>query len=296
MQFDRRHLDTLAAILRLGSFEAAARALGLTQSAVSQRLRALEEQIGTVLVQRETPCRGTEAGRRLAAHAETVALLERDVTTALGAARPDLARVRIAVNADSLASWFLAALEPVEGMLFDLVVDDESHAVDWLRRGEVMAAVCEHAAPVQGCDAHPLGVMRYLAVASPAYIDRWGLTGCPAPALARAPMLRFDARDDLQHRWLSRYVAQDLDPPSHALPSTQGFVEAALRGIGWGLNPDSLLRPHLERGDLVELKPDTPMDVTLTWQVSRMLAPSLDPLTRAVRRAARTVMRPGAPC
>ena len=69
-------LAALAAVVREGSFERAARKLHVTPSAVSQRIKQLEERTGQVLVQRGTPCTGTEAGRRLCLHLEQVALLE----------------------------------------------------------------------------------------------------------------------------------------------------------------------------------------------------------------------------
>lgn len=296
MQFDRGQLAALAAILRLGSFEAAAGSLGITQSAVSQRLKALEEQLGTVLVLRESPARGTEAGRRLAAHAEAVGLMEAQAARDLGATGDDAApaRLRIAVNADSLSTWFLSALEAVDGVRFDIVIDDQAHSDRWLRRGEVVAAVTDRASPVQGCDVVPLGALRYVATASPEFKARWFAQGVTPEALARAPMLRFDHKDDLQAAWIAAHVGADIpDPASHSLPSSQGFVEAARRGIGWGMNPLPLVARMLRRGRLVPLKENATLDTPLYWQSSRMLAPVLAPLTAAVKRSAKEVLVSG---
>ena len=237
MQFDSRHLAALSAILRLGSFESAAGALGITQSAVSQRLKALEEQVGTVLVLRESPCRGTGAGRRLAAHAEAVALLEAQTSTDLGRdgdAETGAARLRIAVNADSLATWLLGGLSRVSDLLFDIVLDDESRSAEWLRRGEVLAAVCEQSRPVQGCDVHPLGTLRYIATASPDFVDRWFSDGVNAETLARAPMLQFNAKDSLQSQWLDAQFGARADPaqPRHALVAGLRRSCPARHGLG----------------------------------------------------------------
>ena len=296
MQFDSRQLAALSAILRLGSFESAAGALGITQSAVSQRLKALEEQVGTVLVLRESPCRGTDAGRRLAAHAETVALLEAQTGAELGlgdGAGLSSARLRIAVNADSLATWLLGGLSKVEGVLYDLVVDDESHSGEWLRRGEVLAAVSEQSRPVQGCDVHPLGRLRYIATASPEFVERWFPDGVSAKALARAPMLQFDAKDGLQAEWLAAHFGTRITPPSHGMPSTQAFVEAARRGMGWGLNPEPMVRRMIRRGVLVALGDDdaATLDKPLYWQVSRMMAPVMAPVTEAIKKRALSALQ-----
>ncbi|NDW44798.1 LysR family transcriptional regulator ArgP [Ruegeria sp. PrR005] len=293
MQFDPQHLAALAAILRLGSFEGAASALSVTPSAVSQRIRALEERVGLPLIHRGTPCTGTAAGLRLARHAEDVGLLEAQVSRDLAldqGAGP--VRVRIAVNADSLATWFLAAMTGVEDVLFDLVIDDQDHSADWLRRGEVAAAITANDKPVPGCDAHPLGALRYIATASPAFMQRWFAGGVTAEALERAPCLTFNAKDRLQQRWIEVQTGARLSPPCHYLPSSQGFVDAASAGMGWGMNPRALVRGQLDRGDLVPLIPHRPLDVPLTWQVSRVLTPALAPLTRAVRRAAALGLNP----
>lgn len=296
MHFDPAHLSALSAVLHLGSFDAAAASLGVTPSAVSQRIRALEERVGTPLVHRAAPCTGTEAGLRIAKHAEDVAMLEhhlsRDLSLEVSSAP---ARIKIAVNADSLAQWFVAAMAEVEGILFDLEVDDQDHQIEWLRRGAVSAAITSEARPVAGCDVFPLGRLEYVATTCPAYIARWFPDGLTPEAFARAPCLIFNAKDKLQHRWLDTHVAKGIMPPAHFLPSTQGFLDAAMAGLGWGMNPELLARPALEAGTMVELIPGSRLDTPLYWQVSRIMAPALRPLTQAVRRAAARSLLPMKP-
>ncbi len=290
MKFDPNQLSALAAVLRLGSFEAAAQSLNVTPSAVSQRLKALEERVGTVLVKRAQPCTGTEAGLRLAKHAEDVSLLEglvaRELSLDMGAQQPP-PHLRVAVNADSLATWFIAAMAETCDILFDLVIDDQDHSADWLRRGEVSAAVTAHDKPISGCNAHALGAIRYQASASPGFMRKWFPNGVSGTALSRAPCLTFNAKDALQRRWLDRHFGSDITPPAHFIPSTQGFADAATAGLGWGMNPVALIDPALCSGSLVPLLPDSALDVALCWQVSRVMAPALAPLTRAVLGSAK---------
>ncbi|CAM3939675.1 LysR family transcriptional regulator ArgP [Phaeobacter inhibens] len=293
MKFDPNHLAALSAVLRLGSFEAAAQALLVTPSAISQRIKALEDRIGSSLVQRGSPCLGTEAGLRIAKHAEDVALLEAAVSEDLRLERArGASRLRVAINADSLATWFVPVMAACDGLLFDLVIDDQDHSADWLRRGEVSAAVTAHAKPVTGCDAHPLGALRYIATASPRFRERWFANGVTQEAATRAPCLIFNAKDQLQGRWLSAHVGSGIAPPAHFLPSSQAFVDAALAGVGWGMNPEQLAAPYLTAEQLCPLIPDTPLDVPLTWQVSRVLAPALADVTRAVLISARRHLTP----
>lgn len=288
MQLDRNQLAALSAVLRLGSFEAAAHGLSVTPSAISQRIKALEERTGTTLVHRSSPCSGTKAGLRLAKHAEDIGLLEAQMARDLSLEQPGgPARLRLAVNADSLATWFIDAMAACDDVLFDLVLDDQDHSAEWLKRGEVAAAVTAHDQPVPGCDAHPLGVLHYMATASPAYMARWFADGISPQAAAKAPCLVFNAKDALQRRWLDRHVAPRLSPPAHFMGSSQAFVDAAVAGIGWGMNPAQLVQPHLDAGRLVPLLPDTALPVPLTWQVSRIMAPALAPVTDAVLKSAR---------
>jgi LysR family transcriptional regulator (chromosome initiation inhibitor) len=289
---DYTHLATLAAVHRRGSFDLAAAALSVTPSAVSQRIKALEERIGTVLIRRGQPCLATEAGLRLIRHLEDVALMEAALAQDLPLTGAPLPTLRIAVNADSLATWVLPALAHLPDVLFDLVIDDQDHSQDWLRRGEVAAAITGHPGPLQGCDTIPLGALRYRATASPAYLSHWMPDGATRDALAHAPALTYSDKDRLQRDWITAQTGARIMPPTHLIGSSHGFVEAALLGLGWGMNPEVLVADHLHSGALCEVLPDSPLDVALFWQVTRLSGKALAPLTAAIRQAATRVLIP----
>lgn len=282
---DRAALAAFSAVLRAGSFEAAAGQLGITQSAVSQRIRTLEEALGSALIRRSRPCTPTEAGRRLLAHAEAVGLLERDLLRDLGRPAPD-APLRIAVTADSLATWVVAALAGVEGLLFDLVIDDQDHSADLLRTGEVAGAITASSRPVPGCDALPLGQLRYIGFAAPTFVARHFAQGVTPAALASAPALTFNRKDRLQRAWAEAATGARLTLPTHYVASTHGITQAGLAGLGWGVNPEALIAPLVAEGRLVDLDPAVRIDTALYWQVPRHIAPALAEVTRALRAAA----------
>lgn len=291
-------LRTVATVVREGSFERAARALHVTPSAVSQRVRQMEDRLGTVLVVRGQPCTATEAGAHLCRHADTVALLEADLRRQLPAPAAthatrvvpvQRATIRVAVNADSLGTWFvqaLAAFATHDDALLDVSIADQDQTSTALARGHVMAAVTAQAKPVQGCRSRRLGALRYAATASPAFVERWFASGVQADSLARAPSLVFDHHDRLQDTWVRRQVRRDVALPAHRLPSTHAFVHAALAGAGWGLNPLPLVQGLLDEGRLVELLPGRTLDVPLYWQVARLPLPALEALTHAVQHTA----------
>ncbi|ACM04429.1 LysR family transcriptional regulator ArgP [Cereibacter sphaeroides] len=297
---DYPSLAALAAVLREGGFERAAAVLGVTPSAVSQRIRALEERMGATLVVRSQPPVPTEAGARLSAHMERVRLLEGELAAdlpLLAGAEEGPATLRVAVTADSLGSWFLPAaarFSAATGTLLDLVLDGEDHTAARLRNGEVLAAVTADPAPVSGCRTRPLGALRYLATASPAFLARHFPQGVDAAALARAPVLRFDRKDGLQARWVEETFGHPLAAPTHWVPSTQGFLDASLAGLGWAMNPWPLVAAHLAAGRLAELIPGRPLDVPLHWQHARLGARLLEALTREVAAEARRSLVPPA--
>jgi LysR family transcriptional regulator (chromosome initiation inhibitor) len=283
---DYAALNALYAVVREGSFERAARALHVTPSAISQRIRLLEERVGCALVVRAQPCVATETGRRLCQHIDRVQLLEQALQGTLPALAPDgLSRVSlpVAVNADSLATWFapaLTAFATQAPVLMDVAVDNEDHTAEWLRSGAVLAAVTATARPATGCNSRPLGAMRYTAAASPAFVARYLADGVTPGSLAQAPSLVFNPKDELQARWVRRLCHRHVELPRHSLT-------AALAGMGWGLHPQVLIAPHLASGALVELVPGTPLDVPLYWQEARAASLLLDGLSRAVLAAAR---------
>jgi LysR family transcriptional regulator (chromosome initiation inhibitor) len=293
VQIDSAQLETFAAIIDEGSFEAAARRLRITPSAVSQRMKALESRLGQVLVQRGKPTRSTEAGQALLRLARQVSLLEVEAIAAVKGKVEGL-RLPIAVNADSLNGWFLPALLAVPPELvtaFDLRQEDQDHSAELLRDGTVLAAVTADPRPVQGCRVQALGRMRYMSIATPEYADRW-LAGRPlAEALAVAPMTVFNTKDTLQHRLLRKVTRRRLDPPVHSIPASGPFVRAIRLGLGWGMIEEELVEDDLAAGRLVEVAKGKYVDVPLYWQHWKLDSPVLAAFTDAVLQAADAGLR-----
>lgn len=297
MKLDSRQLDAFTAVLREGSFDAAARALHITPSAVSQRIKSLEERLGRVLIRRASPCVATEAGQSLQRHAQQMQILEAEALAPFaqeaGESRGAALPMAIAVNADSLATWFVEALVPLhDTVIFDLLVEDQDHSHELLREGRVLGAVTSEPHPVQGCVVRRLGSMRYRAVASPAFLARHFPEGVSEAALAQAPCCVFSTKDHLQERYLRQLSRRRVNPPQHRVPSTHGFVHAALQGLGWGMNPEALITPLLDSGQLVEVQPGRVLDVPLYWQHWRLDAGVLKTLSASVLRAAREALDP----
>jgi len=291
MQLDQ--LRALAAVVDAGTFDEAAGRLGVTPSAVSQRIRALEASVGGVLVTRRQPCTPTEAGEPIVRLARQVVALEAETMRELSA-RTDPTPLPLAVNADSLATWFGAALEAAADwpdVSLRLHVEDQEHTSALLRSGAVVAALTTDPQPVTGCAVEPLGVMRYLPVAHPDLVARHRAAR-GAVDWARLPVLRFNAKDAMQSDVLTS-LAPGADPPWSQVPDSTAFAHAVRAGLGWGMLPEAQVGDALDTGELVRLHRREHRDVVLHWQRWRVGSPPLDRLTDTVRYLARQ-LRPAA--
>lgn len=281
MELDQ--LRTLAAVIDTGSFELAAEALTITPSAVSQRIKALEAQLGRGVLIRARPCRPTQSGEVLLRLARRMLLLEAEALAELG--QPDVGptQITIVVNSDSLATWALPALTAVaqdHDVLLDIRREDQGLSTALLRDGTAMAAVTSVAQAVPGCRVRRLGAMRYHPMATTEFIDRWFADGVTPAALAAAPVIIFDRDDNLQDQWLRTRTHKRLDPPRHYVPESTSYVAAVRLGLGWGLVPTD---QHSD--DLIELVPDEVVEVPLFWQQWKLASPVLDALADALAYA-----------
>lgn len=287
--FDYKLLAALAAVVEQGGFERAAQVLGLSQSAVSQRVKLLEARVGQPVLVRAAPPTPTEIGTRLLNHVQQVRLLERDLQAQVPAldegGLPE--RLRIAINADSLATWWAPAVAGYcssHRVLMDLVVEDQEVGLKRMRAGEVAGCICAAERPVAGARSLALGAMRYRALASPGFVARHFSRGVTAEALLNAPSIVYGPDDQLQHRYLAALGIQGAFP-HHLCPSSEGFVRLTQAGLGWGLVPEHQVEGELARGELVELIPQRPIDVPLYWHHWRhggeLLASLTDHLARA---------------
>jgi len=317
--FDPAALECLAALADAGSFERAAQRLAITQSAVSQRLRALETGLGRLLVVRSRPLRLTEPGKVLLRYARQMQAMRADIARELGATLAADERLPIAVNADSLATWVLPALDGVvqagrrEGWGLELVVDDQDFTHDWLREGAVLGCVSTVAEPLRGCSVAPLGSMRYIALASPGFVAEALPQGLDRGNFARLPWLVFNRKDDMHALWVAQaFGVQAPRLVERHVPSTEAHVRAAVMGWGIGVMPEQLAAPWLARGELQALHAGVHVDVLLHWHQWKLLADAgeaapaaavpvtpaprrggaLDRIGRALADGARTALRP----
>ena len=299
--FDPDALECLAAIVEEGGFERAARRLSITQSAVSQRLRALEAQVGTVLIVRSRPLKATSAGQLLLKHTRMLRLLRADLERDLKELAPsslrgarEEERISIAINADSIATWALPALTNLaqSGLPMEIVTDDQDFTHEWLRQGQVLGCVTTLKQALRGCKVVPLGAMEYVAVATPALaLERLHGEGLTAHNFREIAFVAFNRKDDMQSEFvgqafgLKRVMLNQL-----FVPSSEGQVRAVLAGWGVGVLPRLLAQPLLDQGRLVNLAPSCVLPIQLYWHCWNLESEVLDALTSALTLSAEVAL------
>jgi LysR family transcriptional regulator (chromosome initiation inhibitor) len=298
--FDSDALECLAAIVEEGGFERAALRLSVTQSAVSQRLRALEAQVGTVLLVRSRPIKPTTAGRLLIKHAMQMRLLRADLETDLqdltpgtGALREE-DRISIAINADSIATWAMPALGPMvsEGLPLEIITDDQDFTHEWLREGQVLGCVTTLKQALRGCKVMPLGVMHYVAVASTAYASAHCPQGLTPHNFRTIPFIAFNRKDDVQTEFVSRACGlRRVALSQRFVPSSEGQVRAVLASWGASVLPELQVRSLLASGALVNLAPQVTLPVNLYWHCWNLDSVVIDRLTAALSTAAENALK-----
>lgn len=289
MALNADQLTTLRAIVDLGSFDAAALELGISASAVSQRIRALEAAVGAIVLHRSTPATTTDVGAQLVQLARQIHLLETEILTDIHLEKSS-SEINIAVNADSLATWFTPVLSEAAhwSQGIHLRLADESDTLTLLRQGDVVGAVTTAPHPVAGCTVHPLGAVRYIPAASPQLVEQWTTESTLDWSL---PILRFQPRDRFQDNFIAHFGAHASR--RNYIPTSEGFLAACTAGLGWALLPLVQAQPLIAAGQLVDLRPMVPhghpteATVDLYWQCWKLRSHTLERLTTAVRAAAR---------
>ena len=294
--FDPDALECLAAIIEEGGFERAAQRLSITQSAVSQRLRALEAQIGTVLIVRSRPLRATSAGQLLLKHTKQMRLLradlERDLKelapSSVGGAREE-ERISIAINADSIATWAMGALGDLarQGLPLEIITDDQDFTHERLREGQVLGCVTTVKQALRGCRVVPLGAMNYVALAAPSFASQRLPAGLGPHNFRELPFIAFNRKDDMQAEFVGKaFGLRRVTLNQIFVPSSEGQVRAVLAGWGASVVPELLVRGLLEQGMLVNIAPGHVLPIQLYWHCWNLESEVLDSLSQALTRAA----------
>jgi len=269
-EFDYKLLAALAQVIELQSFDLAAKKLFISQSAISQRIKALEEHVGQPVLIRNQPIIATEAGEQLLSHYKKVMQLEHELVPILSPDKPiKPIKISLAVNADSIATWFIEAITPIlkEHLIeLDLITEHEERTIDQLRRGLAIGAVSVMEKPLKGYRSFKLGNMEYCLVASKNFQQKYFPDGVNQSSLKMAPAISYDHKDDMHVRYISKHF--DLAANQyycHSVRSPEAFVKLVKQGVAYCLVPKLQIEQTLASGELINLCPDKELVETLYW-------------------------------
>lgn len=295
MNLNPKHTEAFRAVIESGSFEQAAARLHLTSPAISQRVRALESQLGNALIVRSRPARATRMGQRLMQYLKRAKLLEADLAAELAVQQDAPLTLVLALNADSIGTWFFPALSDVlirERVLLDLTVEDQDHTYSLLETGLAIGCISTEAKPMRGCSAELLGVMRYWLVAAEDFRERWFPDGLTRKAARQAPVVAYTHKDTLQSSFLlSRLGLPAGAYPCHYVPGAASHFNAIRYGLGYGMVPELLLKTAGKKEEMVHLAPTRPLELALYWHTWKVQSPRMENLSRQIIAAARKILK-----
>ncbi len=298
MKLDYEALLVLAAVVRTGSFEAAATSLNVTQSAISQRIKQLEERFGSSLIIRGRPSRPTEEGLLLCQHLEYVSLLEHEMFDRFSGSGGEMGAtitVRISVNSDSLATWFpevIQRLSQETKIRLEIIPDDQEFTENRLRSGDALAVVTSSDKPIPGSRNVSLGSMEYMAVTTPSFHEKYFKDGVSIKNISTAPCITFDRKDSLPSQWILLNFPEVPTLDTHYVPSFEGHLLCCKQNIGWAMMPTMTVGQLVENGDLCELISDQRVRVPLFWQMRSQTSQVLSTLTDVVESVAAKLLHP----
>ena len=293
---DYKLLEALALVIAEGGFEKAANKLHITQSAVSQRVKMLEETAGQILVTRTMPPLATEAGLRMLAHYRKVKLLEEELMPEISISSACFpTTLALGVNADSLATWFLDAVANIardHNLILDIHVDDQEQTQKLLQNGQVCGCISNHNKQLQGCRVEQLGSMEYGLYCTPSFAKKWFQEGFGLPSLQRAPTIRFNRVDNLNKIFFRRLFQEDPGPlPTFYVPSSEKFVDCVLRNLCYGAIPGLQSTSLCREGLLIDLAPACKVEIELYYHCWNLKSKTIEDFTGQFIVKAREILR-----
>ncbi|WP_348666653.1 LysR family transcriptional regulator ArgP [Arsenophonus symbiont of Ornithomya chloropus] len=265
---DYRALQALDTVIHERGFERAAKKLCITQSAVSQRIKQLENLFGQPLLLRTIPPKPTIEGQKLLGLLHQVQLLEKEwLDDANNINKPLL--LSVAINADSLATWFLPALHSVlhdNSIRLNIKIEDETKTHECLRKGEVIGAISIQSESLPGCLINQLGALDYLFVAAPTFAKRYFPSGVTKTSLLKAPAVAFDHLDDIHQSFIQEnFKLSPGSVPCHIVSTSEAFVQLAKQGSTCCMIPHLQIIKELNSGELINLTPGIYQRRMLYW-------------------------------
>jgi LysR family transcriptional regulator (chromosome initiation inhibitor) len=293
---DYQSIAALASVIETQGFQSAADKLFITQSAVSQRIKSLEQFYGEPVLVRTLPYRPTALGLTLLGHYKRVSMLEDALHTSL-TLNANAPRISISLSRDMLETWFTSVVNQLSKILpvtIEMIADDQDRTLQYLQKGLVSACASTTEKAISGCKSAFIGYFDYVLVASPEfkkkYFKRAAIT---KKDLLDAPTVLFDQNDKLHADYLKYYF--DLDYVDlnhcHVVPSVAGFKQFTLCGYAYALIPYIDIQQELKQQRLINLFPDKVWEMPVYWHSFEIETQAYKQFNDLVLKVGRKILR-----
>ncbi len=292
---DYSAIAALAAVIETQSFQAAAEKLFITQSAVSQRIKSLENNYGEPLLVRTQPYRCTNLGQILLKHFKRIVLMENAVNEELDI-ETHQQQVSIAISRDSLETWFMQVIHRLKKIMplsLEIIADDQDVTFKYFQNGLVSACASTEAKSLAGCQVDFLGYFDYVLVASPEFKKRYFKNEKDYRGnFLKAPAIIFDNKDKLHAHYLKDFFhLNDFPFPYHTIPSVAGFRQFALKGYAYALIPEMDILVELKQQKLVKLYPHKTWQMPVYWHHWAIETQTYKKLNKVVVSVGKNILR-----
>ncbi len=231
-----RFVEAYYWVVQLKSISRAAEKLHITQSAMSSRIAALEDELGVLLLdRRDKQFRLTVAGLRFHGHAQRLLALQREIQGEMGAAgaQPRAVVLRVGAIESVLHSWLIDWLQQMRrtqgGLALELTVETTPVLVDQVQRGALDLAFAALPVSGEGLKSRALPSMEMVFVGHREHHRqrRWTLA-----ELAQQELMTFQRGSQPWVALVELFREAGLEPRVHAISSISAMVQLVEGGFG----------------------------------------------------------------
>lgn len=283
-KIDYKLIRLLDLVIKEQGFEKAASKLNITQSAVSQRIKSLENDFGELLVTRTLPPKPTELGKKLLKLLYHVNLMEQDIFDNGGV---NIETIPLAINADSLATWFLPSIQSVlddANLRLDIRIDDETRTLDHLISGNAVGAISTYNKPIINGKCDYIGSLDYILAGTEEFAKKYFPKGVTKESLLKAPVVSFCQNIDQHHIFLQQHF--EIIPGnlvSHIVPSSEAYIKMILQSSACCMIPKQQIAAELNDNKIINLVPDLVQHKRLYWHRYNLESEPIRKLTEAIK-------------
>ncbi len=281
------NLKAFIAIVRQGTVHGAAKDLHLTQTGVTQRIRAIEKELGTTLFLRSRKgMKLTQEGEALFRYCKGAEDLEGETLSQILGAATDRPIYITAVGPTSvmtarIADQCASLYSEWPNLYLNFVISDSVDRLNMIRSGQASLAIVPPEQVPNEMDSKRLKPDKYILVGSPKWKGRR-----LSDLLEHERVIDFDESDHTTLNYLKKFdLVSQLKKPRLFVNNNEAIIKYFSRGIGFGTLTQEIAKPLLDAGDLTVLNGGAVMEdpLALVWYPRPEMPPYFKAIINSIR-------------